>query len=353
MLLTAEDMRLIVDKIGRDHVMRRIIEQLTADLRRSFEGAPFASPSRAGFERDIPARGVLEWMPHRRAGDSATVKLISYSPANPDEFCLPTILGTIARIDDLTGRTTVLADALLLTALRTGAASAIASRVLASPESHVVGVVGTGAQAVTQIHALSLLFPITQVLAWDIAPAHLASFAKRVAFLGLDVRPAAPEDVLSQADIICTATSVGVGAGPVLPDEGWKDHLHVNAVGADLIGKTELPRALLDTALVSPDHREQAATEGECQQLPPHQIGPSLDELCARPEAFQDAVDRLTVFDSTGFALEDHSALDVFVEAAEELGLGTNLAFECRPQNPLDPFSHHLDPGGSPDSLRA
>jgi L-lysine cyclodeaminase len=341
MLLSAAEMRTIVDKIGRDQIMNRIVDRLGTDLKNVFEGALFLSPERAGFERESPAGGVLEWMPHRRPGDSSTVKLVSYSPANPDRFGLPTILGTIARIDDRTGRTTVLADGLLLTAMRTAAASALASRVLASPDSSVLGIVGTGAQAVTQAHALSLQHPIRRVMAWDVAPAHLASFAERVAFLGIEVVAADPQDILSTSDIVCTTTSVAVGAGPVLPDRGWKDGLHINAVGSDLIGKTELPRRLLEAALVCPDHRAQAVREGECQQLPASLVGPSLDELCARPEAFRDAIGRLTVFDSTGFALEDHSALDVFVEAAEEFGIGTELPFEFQPADPLDPYSAH------------
>jgi ornithine cyclodeaminase/alanine dehydrogenase-like protein (mu-crystallin family) len=341
LLLSADDMRVLVDKIGRDRIMHRVINRLTEDLCRIFRREAFLSPPRAGFTREIPVPGVLEWMPHHRPGDSATIKIVSYSPANPVQFSLPTVQATIVRIDDRTGRMSVLADGLLATAIRTGAASAVASRVLAAPDSSVVGVVGTGVQAITQLHALSLLFPVTRVLVWDVVPEHLASFATRASFLKLDIKAARPEDILRQADIVCTATSVEVGTGPVVPNHGWKDHLHINAVGADLAGKTELPRRLLRRALVCPDHREQAMLEGECQQLRADEVGPSLDELCARPESFREAANRLTVFDSTGFALEDHSALDIFVEAAIELGVGIEVPFECHPEDPLDPYSRH------------
>lgn len=339
-LLCQDDLERILQVIGRDELMRRMIDGLTTGFVELGRGDRPESPPRAGFTRDGDVPGVIELMPHREPGSSVTVKTISYSPANAKLFGLPTIVGSIARYDDDSGRLLSLADGVLLTAVRTGAASAVASRLLAQPGSSRVGLVGAGAQAVTQLHGLSQIFDIDTVLVHDVNGAAAASFANRTDFLDLRVETAGPQRILAECDIICTATSVSVGAGPVLPDRGDRlPHLHLNSIGADEVGKTELPRSLLEEAFVCVDHREQAEREGESQQLQPNQIGPSLGHLSAHPAEAAAQRDGLTVFDSTGFALEDHIALDVFLAAAEELGLGTKVSIEHHPEDLLNPYS--------------
>lgn len=339
LLLTQNDINEVVSMVGADALMTAIIAKLDEGLRRAQEGVTDLSPARDGFHRAAPAPGVIEWMPHRVSGNSTTIKTVSYSPANPERFGLPTIMAGIARFDDLTGRMTVLADGSTITAIRTGAASAIASRVLAKPDSSVVGIIGCGAQAVTQLHALQLIFPLDVVLAWDVNQHHLDSIADRVAFTGLKVSPTPAEEIVQLADIIVTATSAGIGAGPVLPDGNVKGHLHINAVGSDLAGKTELPLSLLERALVCPDHPEQALREGESQVLQRHQIGPALGQICADPAIVPAAQSRLTVFDSTGMAIEDHLALDVFLGFAAQLGLGEEIPLDGTGADPLNPYS--------------
>jgi alanine dehydrogenase len=339
LLISEDDVGRIVARIGRDVLMDRVIERLAAGLAQAGRGDGPRSPARNGFIRPVPGPGLLEWMPYHDPGASVTVKIVSYSPDNPRRSGLPTVSGTVARFDDLTGRLTALADGVLLTAVRTGAASAIASRLLADPDSRVIGLVGAGAQAVTQLHALSRVFRPREVLVWDTDPRHAASFAARVAFVGTEIRIASPAEVAARSDIICTATSVAIGSGPVFPDTGVSDHAHVNAVGSDVEGKAELPRSLLERAFVCPDHLVQARREGECQQLAGRPVGPDLARLCADPRPATDHRNRLTVFDSTGFALEDHLTLDVFIDLAVELGLGTRMRLEYNPSDALDPYS--------------
>ncbi|WP_144122740.1 ornithine cyclodeaminase family protein [Catellatospora sichuanensis] len=323
--------------------MNLMIERLREGLGRVHAEGRQLSPLRDGFVRTGPVPGIIEWMPHHDSGDSITIKTVAYSPANPDRFGLPTIVGTVARFDDVTGRLIALSDGVVLTAIRTGAVSAIASAALAHPDSRTVGLIGAGAQSITQLHGLTLTLPIETVLVWDTDPERLASFATRAAFLGLDVRCASPEEIAVGADVITTATSVGIGGGPVLPDRGLREHLHVNAVGSDLVGKTELPKSLLHRALVCPDHPEQALREGECQQLSRDQLGPALGALCADPASVAHARNSLTVFDSTGFALEDHIALDVFLEIATAIGAGTSVSLEYQPMDAVDPYSPHVE----------
>jgi alanine dehydrogenase len=115
----------------------------------------------------------------------------------------------------------------------------------------------------------------------------------------------------------------------VIQDQRLADHLHINAIGCDEPGKTELPRSILERAFVCVDQIEQALSEGECQVLDPHQIDTTLDDLVAEG-AFNDAplpqTEGLTVFDSTGVAFADHIALDMFLSCAAEVGMGTKIS---------------------------
>ncbi|MGW2332136.1 ornithine cyclodeaminase family protein [Streptomyces sp. NPDC001700] len=345
LILPASDIATIVQLVGRDELMDRMIDTMASGIAALGRGEVERSPQRGGFTRNSHGIGVIEWMPHHEPGAGMTLKTVGYTPSNPDRHELPTILGTVARFDDATGQLVALADGVIATAIRTGAVSAVASRLLARPDSTTVGLIGAGAQAVTQLHALSRVFDVRRVLVSDINPDHLATFSRRVAFLGPnpEIELATAAQVAAESDIICTATTVGVGAGPVLPDTAMREHVHVNAIGADLPGKTELPAGLLARSLVTYDHLEQALAEGECQQLAEGAVGPALATFCADPESAVPWRERTTVFDSTGFAFEDHLALDLFLELAIKYGLGHTVEVEFHPVDSLDPYPSLAD----------
>ncbi|CAM5483863.1 ornithine cyclodeaminase family protein [Streptomyces pilosus] len=336
-ILTRQHIAKIVEEKGLDHFMDRMIARLGEAFREGGYGG--ITPARDGFLRGPADTAILEWMPHHRPGDSITIKTVGYTPSNPQDHRLPTIIGTMTRYDDVTGRLLAVCDGILPTAVRTGAAAAVASRLLARPDSRVLGLVGAGAQAVTQAHALSRVFPLERILVHDIEPAHERTFAERVEFLGLDVEVVPVAVLEAAADIICTVTSVGVGAGPVLPGVRLQPHAHVNAIGADLIGKFEVPLHVLKSAFVTTDHRGQALREGESQQLVESDLGPDLMDLCADPSLAERHRDGLTVFDSTGFALEDHIAFDVLLELAGDAGIGDYVRIEHLPEDALDPYA--------------
>jgi ornithine cyclodeaminase/alanine dehydrogenase-like protein (mu-crystallin family) len=100
---------------------------------------------------------------------------------------------------------------------------------------------------------------------------------------------------------------------------------------------------MLRRALVTTDSPAQALREGECQQLSRAEIGPTLSQLCAEPESVRPFQSRLTVFDSTGIALEDHLAMDVFLELAVELDIGTYIAMGSKDSDYLDPYSEQVE----------
>lgn len=336
LIITRDDIAEIVAAVGHDHLMDEVISGLDAAFR-AFDLREKV-PIRDGFVIGKRRQGTLEWMPIMSRHE-ALIKMVSYSPENPLDRGIPTILATITLFDNQSGHLLAVCDGVVATALRTGAASALASRALARPDSETIGLIGCGAQAVTQLHALSRLSPVKRALVYDVDAKVAQSFLRRTAFLGLDVQVSPLDRVEAEADIICTQTSVAIGEGPVLTGTGLKPWVHINAVGSDLVGKTELPRAVLERSLVCPDYLPQAIREGECQQLPPDRIGPSLPELLQRAEEFSGWREKPTVFDSTGFALEDRVAVEVMLRQARALGCGTFLPVEYLAEDPQDPYS--------------
>ncbi len=202
------------------------------------------------------------------------------------------------------------------------------------------------------MHALSRVFPLERVLVHDLDRKRAASLSSRVAPLRLgsvEIEAREVVDLLPECDLLCTATSVAPGAGPVfgadLPANPW---LHINAVGSDFPGKVEIPLEFLRRSFVCPDFREQGEKEGECQQLDHTQIGPELLEVVKAPDQFIQHREELSVFDSTGFALEDLVALELLMEYAEEQGVGTFMKFANMTSNPYHPYQFLEEPACRP-----
>ena len=146
------------------------------------------------------------------------------------------------------------------------------------------------------------------------------------------------EDVLELSDVISIATTIDIGAGPVFDDVPTQKHLHINAVGSDFPNKFELPLSLLKRSFVTPDVRGQAEVEGECQQLASSDIGEELYQLMQRGDSSPELKQGLTVFDSTGWVLEDYVVTRLFLEHARGLGLGTEVWMGTRSADPKSPY---------------
>lgn len=334
-----DDIRRATDVIGLDTIMDQIIGRLHSAFE-TYDPENIEVPARSGFHYDSPQTGLIEWMPVMARGEHALMKLVCYHPMNPAQSGLPTILSNFALIDTATGHMIAISDGTFLTALRTGAASAIATRALASTDGGAVGMVGCGAQAISQLHALSRVFSIELVLFWDIDPQARRTFPDRVSdWLPRGTRLVeTPTDlIVPNVDVLCTATSIAVGEGPLFEHGITRDALHINAVGSDFPGKVEIPRALLDNSVVIPDFAEQALAEGECQQLDNNQLGPELYEIL-QGDGTGPLRGVRTVFDSTGWALEDLVAMEALVEWSEELGLGSEIQLESIPPDPKNPY---------------
>lgn len=329
----------IIQKIGLNRVMDDLILNLENALG-NFDHEKTSIPVRDGFNYLKPHLGLVEWMPLMQSGEEVIIKVVGYHPQNPKLYKLPTILSTISSYDSHTGHLNSLVDGVLLTALRTGASSAIATKMMANPTSETLGIIGCGAQSVTQIHAISRLFDIQEILVYDTDFDSMNSLEDRISMLELDIKPrnSSLEEIMENSDIVCTATSIAPNQGPLFDNLNYKEDLHINAVGADFPGKFELPKSLLEQAFVCPDFLTQALKEGECQQIPENRIGPSWVELYKSPEAQSESRKMISVFDSTGWALEDKVVSDLFAHYAQSLGLGTQMILESYTEDEKSPY---------------
>lgn len=338
LLITPQDVSEIYHRVGLDAMMDKLISGLTTAFQ-SVGNNRSDLRARDGFIDPDGSFSCVEWMPYLSQADRAlTVKMIAYQPRNIERFGIPTVIGTTSLYDFNSGHLVAISDAVILTAVRTGATSAVASKILARPDSSTIGLVGAGAQAVTQLHGLSRVFPIRDVLVYDVDIDIAHSFLERAAFLNLPIRVSSLSELEHKSDIICTATSVDNGADPVISGENLQSHVHINAVGADQPGKTELPLSLLKHSRVCPDFIEQALADGECQQLARTEVDPDLFELIQRPADYYPWREQQTIFDSTGLALEDQVALQVLQELVEKEGLGQYLQMEYCPGDPHNPY---------------
>lgn len=330
-----------VNKISADKFMDSLINNIDNAFR-IYDTTGAQLTARAGF---TSGRNLIEWMPVYDGEKNVTVKLVSYFPDNPINQQSPTIDAVIVTFDFETGKPKAVAGGALLTAMRTGAASAVASRILAKPESKVLGLVGCGAQAVTQAHALSRVFKFEEILIHDTDRYAEETINNRLEFLGIKISATTLSEIEERSDIICTATTNPVGAGPVLSGENLKRDVHINAVGADFPGKTELPATFVKSAFVVTDFYDQAKVEGECQvffgEKPDSETCIELKDLASAREKYYAHQNIQTVFDSTGVALEDAIAVDLLCDLAREYGIGKVISDEAT-TCALNPYSELL-----------
>ena len=238
----------------------------------------------------------------------ASIKNINMHPGNR---LVPSIIGTLTLFDAETGYPLAVMDATAITRLRTGAASGIATRLLAREDALVLSLVGAGNQALTQLEAILTVRPLIEhVLVYDIDGERAAGFARHAAEHFNVVAQVARtiEEAVRPADILSTITPA---RGAIVLAEWVKPGTHINAIGADAAGKQELESALILSARIVVDDMEQATHSGEVN-VPFTQgalrltgIYAELGEIVADLKPGRRNATEITVFDSTGLALQD------------------------------------------------
>ncbi|WP_457554481.1 alanine dehydrogenase [Candidatus Pyrohabitans sp.] len=275
-------------------------------------------------------KGDLRAMPaYIPALGKAGVKIVNVHPGNPSRG-LPTVMASYVLVSPETGAPLALMNATYLTDARTGAAGAIAARYLARKDSRTLGLVGAGRQARTQLLATAELFDLERVLVASRSFSSARRFAEEMGSrLGLDIEPCEVREACG-ADIVATTTP---SREPVVRDEWIQEGTHINAIGADAPGKQELEPEILRRAKVVVDSWEQAKHSGEInvplrkRLLFREDIYAELGEIVAGKKPGRESDGEITVFDSTGLAIQDVAAAALAYRIAREKGAGVELEF--------------------------
>ncbi len=278
--------------------------------------------------------GDLRVMPaYLEEGDIAGVKIVNSHPNNPKRFGLPTVMALMILIDPKNGMPLSVMDGTWLTSMRTGASGGVAASYLARRDSSVIGMVGTGIQARTQLIALKEVLPkIELVKASSLTRRETERYADAMREnLGLNVQPVdTVEEAVVGSDVIVTTTPV---TKPIVMNEWIGDGVHINAIGADAPGKEEVDPQVLKRAKIIVDDLEQAVHSGEINIplskgiIDEDDIYTELGEIVAGKKPGRTNDDELTVFDSTGLAIQDVATAWKVYEKAKTEKVGTWMEF--------------------------
>ncbi|MFG6591184.1 ornithine cyclodeaminase [Sulfitobacter sp. 1A12157] len=328
--VSVDQMMKLIHHVGVEEMLRGLAEYIEADFRRweLFDKTPrVASHSE---------KGVIELMP-TSDGDVYGFKYVNGHPDNTKTgFQTVTAFGLLANVAN--GYPVLLTEMTILTALRTAATSAVVARLLAPKGAHVMAMIGNGAQSEFQSLAMKAICGVDEVRLYDIDRAATAKCARNLAGSGLKVVECdSAEEAIMGAQIITTCTADKQYA-TILTDNMVGAGVHINAIGGDCPGKTELAPAILHRSGIFVEYPEQTRIEGEIQQLEPdHPVTEIWQVLTGQAEGRRDQ-QQITLFDSVGFAIEDFSALRYVRDQIAETGLFQPLDLLADPDDPRDLF---------------
>jgi ornithine cyclodeaminase len=280
--------------------------------------------------------GVIELMP---TSDMETYgfKYVNGHPSNPARgFQTVTAFGVLADVHN--GYPTFLAEMTVLTALRTAATSAMVAKALARPDSRTMAMIGAGSQAEFQACAMREALGVDRLRIWDTDPDAMAKFVRNLTPLGFDITVATSgRDAVAGADIVTTCTADKTNA-TVLTHDMVEPGMHLNAIGGDCPGKTELDPAILDDAIVFVEYPPQTRIEGEIQNRPADFAVTEFWQVLTGAAPGRTSRDQVTLFDSVGFAIEDFSALRYVRDSVDATDFYEDIDLVANPDDPKDLF---------------
>lgn len=340
-----ERVKEIVRSIGPAKFMEGLAFEIEADYRRwrEFEKSP-----RHAVHSPV---GVIELMPISD-GREYTFKYVNGHPKNTAQGLLTvTAFGVLADVD--TGYPRLISELTFTTALRTAAMSALAARWMARPSSRAMALIGNGAQSEFQAIAFRHMLGIRELRLYDTDARATDKLIRNLAAFGMNdlniVRCASTEEAVRGADIVTTVTADKRNA-VVLTPEMVSAGMHLNAVGGDCPGKTELHIDILKRpdARIVVEFEPQSRVEGEVQQLDPSFPVVEFSDVVIGAARARENDEQITIFDSVGFALEDFSSLRYLERLNRDLG-GALTELDLIPplRDPKDLFSD-LTPATQP-----
>ncbi|WP_409279202.1 ornithine cyclodeaminase [Pseudomonas defluvii] len=296
--------------------------------------------------------GVIELMPVSDANLYA-FKYVNGHPKNTQRGMLTVMaFGALGDVD--TGAPVLLSEMTLTTALRTAATSALAARYLARPGSRSMALIGNGSQSEFQALAFHALLGIEEIRLYDLDPQATAKLIANLStFPALKlIQASSVADAVRGADIITTVTADKAYA-TILTPEMIEPGMHLNAVGGDCPGKTELHRNIVENARVIVEYEPQSRIEGEIQQMPADSPTTEFWQVVNGQAAGRENDNQVTLFDSVGFALEDYSALRYVLDEATALEIGRQIELVPELSNPKDLFALLRNPAETLAKKRA
>ena len=276
--------------------------------------------------------GDLRTMPaYLEENDVVAVKVVNSHPENRKRHGLPAVMATIILIDPRTGAPKAIMGGTWITALRTGAAGAIAAKYLANPNPKTIGVVGAGTQARTQLMGLQTFFKIEEVRVWDIVEKAAVKYAEEMKskYNQEFIYPVKSiRNAVQGADIIVTATP---SRKPLVSAKWVDEGTHINCVGADAPGKQELDPAILIKSKIVVDDWSQSCHGGEINVplakgiIKKQDVWGDICEIVAGLKPGRTSPDEITVFTSTGLAIQDAATANVAYQKALKQKIGESV----------------------------
>ncbi|PSH57235.1 ornithine cyclodeaminase [Phyllobacterium endophyticum] len=328
--VSVENMMHLIHHVGIEKFLCELTDVIEDDFRRweSFDKTPrIASHSR---------QGVIELMP-TSDGAVYSFKYVNGHPRNTIEgLQTVTAFGLLAEVS--TGYPVLISEMTMLTALRTAATSAMAARNLAPSGARTMAIIGNGAQAEFQALAMKAVCGIETIKLYDIDPRATEKTRRNLAGSGLEVIGCcSPQAAIERAEIITTCTADKQFA-TILTDNMIGAGIHINAIGGDCPGKTELHRDILLRSDTFVEFAPQTRIEGEIQQMPADFPVTELWRVVSGEAAGRCNPQQITLFDSVGFAIEDFSALRFVRARLAGTDLCQNLDIIADPDDPRDLF---------------
>ncbi|UWR46728.1 ornithine cyclodeaminase [Phaeobacter inhibens] len=328
--VSVDNMMRLIHHVGIDTVMKDLATYIEEDFKRweLFDKTP-----RVASHSDV---GVIELMP-TSDGEAYGFKYVNGHPKNTSEG-LQTVTAFGLLADVYTGYPVLLTEMTILTALRTAATSAMVAKHLAPKGATTMAMIGNGAQSEFQSLAMQAICGLKYVRLYDVDPAATAKCAANLKTSGLDVVACkTPEEAIEGAQILTTCTA-DKQCATILTDNMVGSGVHINAIGGDCPGKTELAPGILSRSDVFVEFPPQTRIEGEIQQMPEDFEVTELWQVILGQKPGRRDDKQITLFDSVGFAIEDFSALRYIRDRIKDTDFFLELDMLADPDDPRDLF---------------
>jgi ornithine cyclodeaminase/alanine dehydrogenase len=322
LILTASELQALADMPGTIAAVERVFAGLSRGT--AVQPAPASLVLPSSDARFLPMAALSG------TEELASVKLLADIPAN-GAANLPTQRSTIMLVSQLTGETLAILDGKVPTRVRTAAASAVATKLLARPGSTTLGLVGAGALAVAHVEAMLAVLPIENVVVWSRSAATVEAFCHEVSQYGLNIaRASSVREVVEGADVLCTLTPA---VEPLVKGEWFRPGLHVNAVGSrPRPDHREIDSAGMVRARVFVDSLATAKAKSGGLIIPVAEgvmtfddVKAELGDVAAGTKAGRLADEDVTLFNSVGIGLQDLAIGRLLYDAALNQGIGTHV----------------------------